>query len=172
MIELGTIRDLVAIASFIIALSYYVLNIRNQRETRQTQLFMQLYDTYSSHEFRKRHSAMINLQYINYEDFMEKYGSENNPEEWTSWLSIGAFFNGIGVLVKRGKIDIALVEELLANAVFIAWVRMKPIIMGWRTRDHEYKGVGRSTKYPFLHGFEYLYTELKKRDTRGLPTNR
>jgi hypothetical protein len=164
MIELSTVRDLVAIASFIIALSYYILNIRNQGETRQTQLFMQLYDTYSSQEFRVRHSTIIQQKWVDYNDFMEKYGSENNVEAWTSWLSIGAFFNGVGVLVKRGKIDIDIVEELLANAVLIAWVRMEPIILGWREREPKYSGQGKSKNYLFLHGFEYLYNELIKRE--------
>jgi hypothetical protein len=108
---------------------------------------------------------MIQQQWKNYDDFMNKYGSENNLEAWTSWLSIGAFFNGVGVLVKRGKIDIDLVEELLANAVLIAWFRMSPIILGWRERDPQFKGLGRSGNYPFLHGFEYLYNEIKKRES-------
>ena len=111
---------------------------------------------------------MINQKWEDYDDFMDKYGSENNVDAWAAWLSIGAYFNGIGVLVRRGKIDIALVEELLANSVFIAWIRMEPIIMGWRNRDDPISEEGRSTKYPFHAGFEYLFNELKKID----PPNR
>ena len=85
-----------------------------QLETRQIQLVMQLYETYCSQDFRKRHSIMINQKWEDYDDFMTKYDSENNVEAWAGWLSIGAYFNGIGVLVRRGKIDIALVDELLA----------------------------------------------------------
>jgi len=136
-----------------------------QLETQHIQLFMQLYEKYSSQEFRKQHSTMINQKWENYDDFMTKYGNENNVEAWASWLSVGAYFNGIGVLVRRGKIDFALVEELLANSVFIAWIRMEPIIMGWRSREDPFSEEGRSTKYPFLNGFEYLFNELKKRDS-------
>jgi len=164
MVELSILRDIVAITGVFIALTYYIINIRHQRETRHTQLFMQLYDKYASHEFRRLHSTMINQEWNDYDEFIEKYGAENNLEVWTGWLSVAAFFNGVGVLVKRGKIDIALVEELLVNAVLISWLRMEPIIVGWRGRDGRFNNAGRSTRFPFMHGFEYLYIELDKRD--------
>ena len=130
---------------------------------------MQLYNTYSSQEFRKKHTLMITQQWDDYDDFINKYGNESNIEAWTSWLSLAAFFNGIGVLVKRGKIEIDVVEELLANTIFVSWYRMQPIIIGWRKGEDPVSPDGRSSKYPFLHGFEYLYNELNKRDPR---TNR
>jgi len=163
MVSAEAVLQIIPAISVSLAAVYYALNIKHQRETRQAQLFMGLYETYRSQEFREKHSEIIQQEWADYDDFVEKYGSETNAEAWTRWMSVGAYFNGIGVLHKRGLLDIALVEELLANAVFISWIRMEPIIKGWRERDRRFEG-GRSDKYDFFHGFEYLYNELKKRE--------
>ena len=44
-----------------------------QLETRQTQLFMNFYETYRSEEFRKQFGIIMRLEYSDYEDFMDKY---------------------------------------------------------------------------------------------------
>lgn len=167
-ITLQTLLTYLTLISVPVGVFYHIMTLRNTRknqelqlETRQAQLFMGLYETYKSPEFRKRHSEIINQEWETYDDFMEKYGSETNPDAWTRWMSTGAFYNGIGILLKQGLIGIALVEELLSNAVFISWVRMGPIVKDWRERDRRFEG-GRSSKYNFFHGFEYLYNELKK----------
>ena len=58
MIELSVVRDLVAIASFVVALTYYVINIRHQRETRQAQTFLQVFNNFTSKEFREANGVI------------------------------------------------------------------------------------------------------------------
>jgi predicted Holliday junction resolvase-like endonuclease len=72
MVELSVVRDLVAIASFIIALTYYILNIQNQRETRKTQLVMQIYQTKADHQGIRNYFEMINMEWSDPEDFKQK----------------------------------------------------------------------------------------------------
>lgn len=161
MIELSTIRDLVAISGVLIALGYYIINIRNQRVTRQTQLLMNIYETYRSKEFRLIQTKLQNLEYTDFHDFWERYGYENNPESWAEWLEVASFFNGIGVLVHRNMIDIGLVEELFSNIVVRMWEKMGGIIVEWRKVVAE----DRERKYDLLHGFDYLYDQIVARGT-------
>jgi len=99
MIELSTIRDIVAIASFIIALSYYILNIQNQRQTRQTQIFMNLYETYSSKEFRTNMTEIRSWEWETPDEFYEKYGERKyNPEAWNTFIrNVGRKLMKIGI---------------------------------------------------------------------------
>jgi hypothetical protein len=161
MAELSVIRDFVAIFGVIAGFTYYVLTVRNQRKARQAQLLTGLYETYRSPEFSKMQLGVLRMDCTNYDDFHEKYGPDADLEGYAQWQSVLAFFNGIGVLLKNGMIDISLVDELLSNMIFATWNRMGPIILEWRERDPH--NVRRLNHYPYYHGFEYIYEELKKR---------
>ncbi len=80
---------------------YYASILRNQNKTRQTQLFMNFYESYRSIEFRKQFGIVMRLEYTDYEDFMEKYGMKKNPDTWATWQFIASYFNGVGILLKK-----------------------------------------------------------------------
>jgi hypothetical protein len=146
---------------------YYANVLRNANKTRRTQMLMELYQAYRDPQFALAWGEMMNQEYTDFEDFWQKYGSETNREAWNSWQSVARVFNGIGVLLRRGMIDIDLVEELLANIVFISWYKMGLIVIGFRELTATtYEGKGKSNRYEQLSGFEYLYNELNKRDPR------
>jgi len=161
---LQVVRDLVAIFGVIAGFTYYVMTVRNtqknqqlQLETRQAQLFMNLYETWRSPDFRKRQNWINRvLEYEDREDFWEKYGPVTNPDAFASWASIAAYYEGIGVLVERGLIDINLVYDLLHVSIIRAWEKMSP----------EFKEARESEDgHPKLwDSFEYLYHEIKKRE--------
>lgn len=164
MIELSVIRDLVAIFGVIAGLSYYVMVVRNnqrtqrqQLETRQAQLFMNLYETWSTPGFRKR-SNWVNqvLEYEDSEDFHSKYGAVADPDAFADWASVAAYYEGIGVLIRKGLINIDLVYELLRNSISITWEKMGPEFLDSRAR-----GTGHPTLFS---NFEFLYNEIKKRE--------
>jgi hypothetical protein len=161
MIELSTIRDLVAIFGVLAGFSYYVVTVQNQRKARQAQLLMSLYETYRSQEFRLTKMKIKNLEYTDFLDFWKQYGYEENPEFWAEWFSVAAFFNGIGVLVRRNMIDIGLVEELMSNIIVNMWGKMGGIILEWRKLVVDEK----ERKYDMLHGFEYLFNQIRTRKT-------
>ena len=164
MIDLQTLPIILTGVGMMIALSYYALTLRNQNRTRQAQLLMGLYETYRSPEFRKRQTEILFLEWKDFDDFQEKYMWGANPDVWVNWLSLGGFFNGIGVLLRRKLIEIDLVEELLSNITFVVMERMRPILMGWRATSRF--PASRSKKYELMSGFEYLYNELKRREER------
>ncbi len=170
-LTLQMVRDVVAIFGVIAGFSYYVLTVRNAQrtrelslkaqeqalETRQAQLFMNLYETWSSPEFRKR-SNWINrvIEYEDSEDFHRKYGVVVDPDAFASWASVAAYYEGIGVLVRRCLIDIDLVDDLLRTSIIRAWEKMGPEFL--ESRAH---GTGGPTLFS---DFEYLYHEIKKRE--------
>ena len=160
-LTLQTIGILLAGISLTAAAIYYTFTIRNQNRTRQAGLLMNLYETYRNPEFRKQQMTIQNFEYTDYEDFKEKYGFETNPEAWAKWLSVAAFFNGVGILVERNLIDIDLVERLFGNITDRMWTLMGPVLVEFRTQWTTQK----KRKYELLHGFEYLYNLMLSRGT-------
>ena len=156
----------------IVAIVYYTLTLRNATKTRQVQLFMNIYETYRNTEFKKQFNSCIRLGPESYDDFMARFGPRTNPDVWADWQSVASYFNGIGVLLKKGLIDVSLVEELLVHSVTIAWARMGPIIVESRTDVENFSYSGSHTDIGFYHGFEYLYNELLRRNPLlAQPTN-
>ena len=159
MIELSTIRDLVTIFGVIAGFSYYVLTVRNTQrnqkqtlETRQAQLLMNIMNTFRSTEFRKQWHVLENLEWTDFNDFMEKY--HKDVEVMTSWTSIMTFFEGVGVMVKNQLIDISLIYSLMAISIQITWERYETLIMGDRELFKQYSVA--------WDEFEYLYNEIMK----------
>ncbi len=75
--DVSLIRDLVAIAGVLIALTYYIVNIRYQRKPRQTQLFMDLYKTYRDPAFRTMYNEILTQEWNDFEDCARMFNSHH-----------------------------------------------------------------------------------------------
>jgi len=133
---------------------YYASVLRNQNKTRQTQLFMNIYNTYSSKQYQKdRERILRNWEFEGYEDFFMKYGPEADPDDHAIFDMFVTYFEGIAVLVKRGLIDPNLVYDLMYGSIIAFWEKFEPVILGLR----EMSGSPKT-----LQDLEFLYLEMKR----------
>lgn len=176
MIELGMIRDLVAIFGVIAGFSYYVLNVRNAQktrelslkaqeqalETRQTQIFMQIYQRLNLEETYKLWAELVNLEISDYDEYLQKYDSSVNPAHFGKRAQIWYSFNTIGALLRQGIIGLDFVHQVqLASMVIVMWEKWENIIREIRVRENQ---------PDMWEGFEYLYNEMKRlRSERDYP---
>lgn len=119
--------------------------------TRQAQFFLQIYDNFHREEFFDKFTDIITWKWKDYDDFISKYGRQANPKAWYSLGSVGAFFEGIGVLVHRKIIDAELVGELMSRHVVFFWEKISSISYEMRRR----------LKSPVDVYLEYLYNQMK-----------
>ena len=80
MIELTNIRDIVAILSFVIGLSYYIITVQNQSRARKAQVLLSIQDSYYNMEGMSKTYETYQWEWEDYDDFEEKIGSDNNPQ--------------------------------------------------------------------------------------------
>jgi hypothetical protein len=169
MVELDTVLSFIQAAGIIVGVAYYILNIHNnqknqqlQLETRQTQIFMQIYQQINTEEVYKSWAELVNVGKIDYEDYLKKYDSTVNPDHFAKRAQIWYSYNTIGELLRQGIIELDLLNRLsLGPMVITMWERWEHIIR--KTRERE--------RGPDLwEGFEYLYNEVKNyRDREGYP---
>ena len=153
MIELSTVRDLVAIASFIIALGYYIVNIRHQKQSRQAQLFTSVYQTLNDKDFFELPWILeADMQYSDYDDFMQKYGLESNREAYMGFHRLLSYYEGIGVYVKNGLINAEIIDDFMSGDIISIWEKYEPFTLEFRKR--------KKSPYAYEH-FEYLYNKIK-----------
>ena len=82
-----------------------------------------------------------------------KNNRETNYELLLSWFTVGMFFEGVGVLLKRNLIDIAMIDDLLGHSIKVTWEKMGPIEIETRERWNAPR---------VFDDFEYLYNTLMK----------
>lgn len=153
--------------SLAVGVIYYIttlrINRRNQEltlETRQASLFMQLYNRWSDPEFARYYGA---ARYKHAEDIFEilkKSVDPYDPEVHTPFHSLGQFFEGMGMLVRKKLINIDYVDELLSYRIVWWWEKMRPM----------YERERNLMNNPELYSnTEYLYNEIVKRGYKAPP---
>ena len=152
-IDLQTLSTIVAAASVVLGVIYYLYNLRTTLETRQASLFMQLYSIYESKDFLKDYTYLWKYDYTDINDWMQKYHPVKNPEAYASFMRIGRFYEGVGILIEKKLISMDLVVELMREAIIFNWDRLKIYAYGQRELTH----------MPIWAHFESLYNEVKAR---------
>jgi hypothetical protein len=134
MIELSVIRDLVAIFSFIIGLTYYIMNLKNQEKIRHASLFMNVYQTMNTDMGMESDIKIGEIKYKTHKDW-EKIASD--PELFKCYAWQGNLHESLGVLVRDGLIDIGMLARLHSGSILFFWDRFCEGIldsreaMGW-----------------------------------------
>ena len=134
MIEIGTILSFIQAAGIIVGVAYYIMNIRisqrNMKEnlqTRQTQLFMQIFQRFQDPEFTNQWNILMERSWKDADDFMKKY--QGNPaSDGASLLSVQTNFEGVAVILMKNMIDIDIVYELMPTMATVFWKKYEPLI--------------------------------------------
>ena len=124
---------------------------RQQLETRQAQLYMQVFNKFETRENVDMLMDLLEWEYSDYDDFQKKYGKESNPEDYSKWIYFINMYEGLGPLVREGYLDIRMIALLMSGGIKAIWEMSEPIIMENRRRH----------SWPrWAIEFEYLYKTL------------
>jgi hypothetical protein len=150
--SLQTVLTYLTLISVPIGVFYHIMTLRNQSRTRQAQLFMSVYNNHISIPTATIWMEMIwEWNWINFEDFREKYTYPNNMEAHIKFAHYFASLEGLGVLCKKGLIDPNLVYDSHQISIILIWEKFLPIIEEFRLRFNT----------PQLYEDpEYLYNEM------------
>lgn len=148
VVDITEISAIVAAVGVLIGVVYYILDLRHQAKSRQTDLVMRLYATFGSKEFQ---DSWIRLEALGCKDYNEcvKKGGLSD------YVQCAVFYEGIGVLLQKRLIDAPLVDALFNVPLKFMYEGMKPIIEGNREMFHDPR---------VFEWFEYLYSEIQKRE--------
>jgi hypothetical protein len=130
MVDYQTLSIVLTGLGIIGAILYYTLTLRNATKTRQAQLFMSIYNRFHEVEFWKHLGEIRQWEWGSIEEYNEKYSS--HPERIAKWNAVGSFFEGMGVMVKRNLIDVAVVDDLMSGPLMSLWQKWEPTILEQR----------------------------------------
>ncbi len=171
LVTLQTISYMAGALGVCIAAIFYVLNLRisqknqqisqrnqdlslkNQQqtlETRQAQMFLNIFNQTMTNDWL---TAYITVAVKNPWSSFEEYSEKSKDEEFqVANHKLAIFYEGLGVLVKEGLLDIKMVALFFCGVTRFYWEKYAPIVEEGR----------RSQGSRWLSETEYLYVELMK----------
>jgi len=133
---------------------------RQALETRQAELFMNIYNRWSSPEYAEAYRmARYEYTFPGVEEYLREVSDsavgKTDPNLYVSIQTLATYFEGIGVLLKQNLINVELVEDLLAGRVIWFWENFGSSTANIvRERQND----------PLLYdGMEYMYNQMKQR---------
>jgi len=148
VVDITEVSAIVAAAGVLVGVAYYILDMRNQTRMRKTELLTRLYSTMVNKDWLEAWDKIDRLE----SDDLIKMRTEKRMVEINL---VYAFFDEVGVLLKKGLVDIDLVENLIHGHAITTWEKLKPMFEVGRKLRNDPK---------IAAGFEYLYNEMKKRE--------
>ena len=147
----------------IVSILYYTSVLRNanktqmmQLETRQAQMFLNIFTQSSSREKLIARTRLLQLEFNNYDEFMDVFDPNKDDmrnENWIAMDMIIAYYEGLGTMVKEGLIPIRYVALLQAGVTRQLWEKYAPY----------FEQVRVTWEQPRISSeWEYLYNELIK----------
>ena len=159
MVSIETVSIVFTGISISLAAFYYINTLRNsqrnqqtQLETRQAQLFIQLYNRFRDDtESLDIESSFLDVEIKSSEDFIRLWRTD---EDFGKVLStLGGFYEGIGVMVREGYIPVRLVALQWGGTTRRLWEKMEPFMSDVREAQTFPRAWAET---------EYLYEELMK----------
>ena len=172
---LPLVLQIVQTVGILVGIIYYITIMRNQQrtrelaltaqehatETRQTEIFMRLYEQLNNAETYTSWAELVN-QEIDNEEYLQKYDSTVNPVHFGKRAHLWYTYNTIGELLLMGIVKPDLIQRLSLDPMVITmWERWEHIIRETRIRENS---------PDIWSGFEHLYNEMVRlREERDYP---
>jgi len=159
MVDVQAVSVVIAAASVVAAAAGSIMQSRKAERMRKTELFMQLFSPFSDPVLVSNWNEIVHhWKWTDYDDYWKKYGQKET--EAPKFVATASFFNGLGLLVKMGLLDVDTVRKWSPEACLWFWEKMEPIVREGRER---LKAKGRA-EHKIWGNVEYLYNELQKRE--------
>ena len=157
MIELSTlqmIRDIVTIFGVIAGFTYYVMTVRLNQRTMRINLTNTLIQQLETEEFFNKVTELMYMEWEDYDDFEEKYGSDVNLENYVMRVTVWSKYDSLGMILMKGLADKEILynSQVVYNSVWL-WQKYKDV---FEVNRRLYSGADGWV------GLEYLANELFK----------
>lgn len=163
MIDLQSLSITLAALSFVVAVSYYALNLREIGRNRRITLTSTVLEPFMTKEGYGEVMEMLKMEWSDFEDFKSKYDHRANPENANVRMAMWNRFETIGMLYREGLLDLITLYNVIGGVLTVIWFKFKPIIEMYRETEYD-----KSAYENFEHLAESVLKFTKKKNTTGV----
>jgi len=136
MVDLQTLTTMFGGISLGVAAIYYIFNLRETTRNRKIAYTTNFMQTFYSKENSRRYIDLVGMDWKDHDDYMAKYDSRVNPENFADRWSFLGMLDVLGFQVKAGLVDLETIYELNWAPVLMMWMKFKPIIEEYKKTDY------------------------------------
>jgi hypothetical protein len=142
--DISTISTIVATVSVVVGVFFTMMEVSHLARSRRTEVILRIYERFGSKEIVEG-IMKIGTEYENFEDYVKKYGLSDT-------VQVLEIFDEVGILLRRGLVDIDLVDDLFSRSVTPEWESKVMRLV---------KGIRKSSNQPsFFYHVESLFKQL------------
>jgi len=171
--------------SITVGVIYHIMTLRNTRknqeltlrsqelalETRQAQLFMQLFDKTMSKEFTDAQKE-LNVKFNDYQEYKDWMTNiREDQKKLDSWLFLVSFYEGLGLLVMEDLVSIRMVTVFLGGSIMGFFDRFGGENVHRFREETGIQGTLSETEYLYLRIKQYIEENPDYKDYQ-IPYNR
>ncbi len=119
-----------------VAAFYYAFNLRETSRNRKISYTTNFMQQFYSKEFGRRYIDLLGMTWKDHDEYMEKYDSRVNPENFADRWSFMGMLDVLGHQYKAGLIDLQTIYELTWAPIIMTWIKFKPIIDEYKKTDY------------------------------------
>ena len=136
MVDFQSLTVTLAALSFIVAATYYAMNIREQRRNRRLTLTTTVLQPFMTVEGNELILELITMEWNDIDDFKARYDHRVNPENYAKRIAVWNMCENIGTLYKEGLLDLETLYRGSQAIIALLWRRFKPVIEMYRGIDY------------------------------------
>ena len=143
MQDIQTVSIMIATTGLLVGIAYHIISLRNAKQTRQAQLYVQFMNLGMETELIKYLMIVNEWVWKDMEEFSKVVESVDARAKFSKAVQ---YYNGMSIMVKENLIKLEMVPELLDISAQTFWDKYKPLF-------------GHSRRFAKI---EYLCQEIQK----------
>jgi hypothetical protein len=164
MVDFQSLSITLAALSFVVAATYYAINLREIRRSRRITLTTTVLEPFMTVEGNQLVMDLQTLTWNDLDDYKRKYDHRVNPENYAKRAAMWNRCEAIGMLFREGLLDLKTLYGGSGGVLTSLWFKWKPIIEMYRETDFDARA---------YEDFEYLAEKLLEYTTaRGMTGTR
>ena len=137
MVDLQSLSITLAALSFVVAVSYYAMNLREIRRSRRITLTTTVLEPFMTVEGNQLVMDLQTMTWNDLDDYKRKYDHRVNPENYAKRAAVWNRCNTIGMLYSEGLLDLKTLYGGSGGILTRLWFKFKPIIEMYRGTDYD-----------------------------------
>ena len=156
MADLGTIADLTSAAAVVVGLLFALVQLRQFRRVQEREAGLALLRSYQTRTLARALLLVFELpDNLGKAEVEARVGSE-----MATLYAMMTIWESLGILVLRGQVDLAMVDDFFSGPIVLSWGKMSRYV------DEQREDVGRDTLWEW---FQWLAERMLERESAAPP---
>jgi hypothetical protein len=155
-LDLGTLAELVSAIAVVIGLVFAVVQLRQFRRVQEREACLALLRSYQTRTLARALLLLFELP-----DGLGKAGVEARiGSEMATLYAMMTTWESLGILVQRGQVDLAMVDDFFSGPIMLSWQRLQRYVVEQRQE------LARDTIWEW---FQWLAERMRERELAASP---